>query len=66
MYFLNTLYTNDSAGPAAHNAWAMSLPPGVANQGGPDAADPSYLASRPTLVILHNPSDYLAEDHAQE
>ncbi len=29
-------------------------------------ADPSYLPTFPTLVILHNPSDYLAEEQAQQ
>jgi hypothetical protein len=64
-YFLSTLYTNDTPGAASYAAWAGAVPPVVANRTSL-APDPSYQDQPPTLVILHNPSDYLAEEQAQQ
>ncbi|KAK4703375.1 hypothetical protein P7C70_g2840, partial [Phenoliferia sp. Uapishka_3] len=52
-YFLATAYTHASL-PAPYNAFTTANPK--------LKVDPSYLPIAPTLVVLHNPSDYLAEE----
>lgn len=64
-YFLSTFYANDTSGAAAHWAWTSSLPTSAAKEGAFAVPDPSYVRTPPTLVILHNPSEYLAESQAQ-
>ncbi|ORY85335.1 hypothetical protein BCR35DRAFT_351662 [Leucosporidium creatinivorum] len=55
-YFLTTVYTHSSPA-SARKAFVET--------GAKVSVDPSYLPFPPTLVVLHNASEYLAEDSAQ-
>ncbi|SGY31941.1 BQ5605_C002g01284 [Microbotryum silenes-dioicae] len=56
LYFLTTVYSH-----AEHLlASQVFIESGTRNK-----SDPSYLPTVPTLVVLHNPSEYLAESQAQ-
>ncbi|SCZ90786.1 BZ3500_MvSof-1268-A1-R1_Chr1-3g02249 [Microbotryum saponariae] len=56
LYFLTTVYSH------AEHLLASQV---FIESGTRSKSDPSYLPIVPTLVVLHNPSEYLAESQAQ-
>ncbi|KAM0793144.1 hypothetical protein ACM66B_000620 [Microbotryomycetes sp. NB124-2] len=55
-YFLATMYTSDKHGQARK---------AYDDIGGAAKADPSWLEHEPSLVVLHNASDYILQDAEQ-